>query len=149
MEGSFIMANEMMKNRNNDNMMDQLSDWFSFPKDFFDDSSIKNIMQSDVAETDKDYIVKVDMPGMDKKDIKVSYKDGILNVSGSRDSFDNLDDKNGNLIHRERSVGHIQRSYRIPDVDSKEISAKDIDGALTITLPKLTEEDKENTITIE
>lgn len=34
MEGSFIMANEMMKNRNNDNMMDQLSDWFSFPKDF-------------------------------------------------------------------------------------------------------------------
>ena len=81
MEGSFIMANEMMKNRNNDNMMDQLSDWFSFPKDFFDDSSIKNIMQSDVAETDKDYIVKVDMPGMDKKDIKVSYKDGILNVS--------------------------------------------------------------------
>ncbi|MDY5609951.1 MAG: Hsp20/alpha crystallin family protein, partial [Lactobacillus johnsonii] len=53
------MANEMMKNRNNDNMMDQLSDWFSFPKDFFDDSSIKNIMQSDVAETDKDYIVKV------------------------------------------------------------------------------------------
>nr|MDK6825407.1 Hsp20 family protein [Lactobacillus gasseri] len=50
---------------------------------------------------------------------------------------------------RERSVGHIQRSYRIPDVDSKEISAKDIDGVLTITLPKLTEEDKENTITIE
>lgn len=143
------MANEMMNNRNNDNMMDQLNDWFSFPKDFFDESSIKNIMQSDVAETAKDYIVKVDMPGMDKKDIKVSYKDGILNVAGSRDSFDNLDDKDGNVLHRERSVGHIQRSYRIPDVDAKEISAKDVDGVLTITLPKLTEEDKENTITIE
>ena len=73
----------------------------------------------------------------------------VLNVSGSRDSFDNLDNNNGNVLHRERSVGHIQRSYRIPDVDSKDISAKDVNGVLTITLPKLTEEDKENSINIE
>ena len=77
--------------------------------------------------------------------LPVSKKEAALTAF----SFDNLDDKNGNLLHRERSVGHIQRSYRIPDVDSKEISAKDVNGVLTITLPKLTEEDKENTITID
>lgn len=142
------MANEMMRNRNND-MMDRLNDWFGFPKDFFDEGAVKNIMQSDVAETDKDYIVKVDMPGMDKKDIKVTYKNNVLTISGSREAFNNEDDDNGSLLHEERSVGHIQRSYRIPDVDAKDISAKDDNGVLTVTLPKLTEEDQENSITIE
>ncbi|MBP2057372.1 HSP20 family protein [Lactobacillus colini] len=141
------MANEMM-NRNSD-MLDRLNDWFGFPKDFFDEGNVKNIMQSDVAETDKDYIVKVDMPGMDKKDIKVTYKNSVLTISGSRTSFNKENDDNGNLLHQERSVGHIQRSYRIPDINAKEISAKDENGVLTVTLPKLSEQEEENSITIE
>lgn len=72
------MANNMMNRRND--MMDAMNDWFGFPRNFFDDNEIENIMQSDVAETDKDYLVKIDMPGMDKQDINVNYNDGTLTI---------------------------------------------------------------------
>lgn len=142
------MANDLMKSRNHE-MIDQLNDWFGFPKDFFDDTSIKNIMQSDVAETDKDYIVKIDMPGMDKNDINVSYNNGTLTASGSRKAFKNLDDKKGTVIHEERSIGRIQRSYHLPDVNAKQITAKDENGVLTVTLPKQSAQDNSNNITVD
>lgn len=136
------MANDLSK-RNAD-MMDQLNDWFGFPKDFFDNNSVKNIMQSDVAETDKDYIVKVDMPGMEKNDINVSYNNGTLTISGTRNAFKNLDDKEGTMIHEERSVGRVQRAYHLPDVNAKEITAKDENGVLTVTLPKQSSQNSSN-----
>ena len=90
------MANDMMNRRND--MMDAMNDWFGFPRNFFDDTEIENIMQSDVAETDKDYTVKIDMPGMNKEDINVNYKDGLLTVAGSRKSFKDTSNKDKNII---------------------------------------------------
>ena len=107
------MANDMMNRRND--MMDAMNDWFGFPRNFFDDSEIENIMQSDVAETDKDYVVKIDMPGMNKDDIKLNYKDGVLSVAGTRKAFKDTNDKERNIIHKERSEGSISRSYRLPN----------------------------------
>lgn len=129
------MANDMMNRRND--MMD------------VDDNEIENIMQSDVAETDKDYLVKIDMPGMDKQDINVNYNDGTLNVSGTRKSFKDTSDKNRNIIHKERSEGSISRSYRLPNVVASEIHAKYDNGVLTITLPKETAGDDGNSIKID
>ncbi|CDI57806.1 Hsp20/alpha crystallin family protein [Lactobacillus helveticus] len=135
------MTNDMM-NRHND-MMDAMNDWFGFPRNFFgfprnffDDTEIENIMQSDVAETDKDYTVKIDMPGMNKEDINVNYKDGFLTVVGSRKSFKDTSDKDKNIIHKERSEGRISRSYRLPNIVASEIRAQYDNGVLTITLPK-------------
>lgn len=130
------MANDMMNRRND--MMDAMNDWFGFPRNFFDDSEIENIMQSDVAETDKDYVVKIDMPGMNKDDIKLNYKDGVLSVAGTRQAFKDTSDKNRNIIHQERSEGSISRSYRLPNVVASDIHAKYDNGVLTITLPKQT-----------
>lgn len=141
------MANDIMNRRND--MMDAMNDWFGFPRNFFDDSEIENIMQSDVAETDKDYTVKIDMPGMNKDDINVNYKDGILNVSGSRKSFKDTSDKERSIIHRERSVGRISRSYRLPNIVASQIHAKYDNGVLTITLPKLTADADSNSIHID
>ena len=141
------MANDMMNRRNY--MMDAMNDWFGFPRNFFDDNEIENIMQSDVAETDKDYLVKIDMPGMDKQDINVNYNDGTLNVSGTRKSFKDTSDKNRNIIHKERSEGSISRSYRLPNVVASEIHAKYDNGVLTITLPKETAGNDGNSIQID
>lgn len=142
------MANDMM-NRHND-LFDAMNDWFDLPRKFFDDGDMAKLMQSDVVENDKEYIIKVDMPGMDKNDINLNYNNGILSVSGSRKSFKDLsNDKNNSLIHRERSEGHISRSFRLPNVVASEIHAKYDNGVLTITLPKQSSGKSDNSIQID
>ena len=95
------MANDMMNRQNND-MFDVMNDWFDLPKNFFNDTDFVNMMKSDVVENDKDYIVKIDMPGMKKDKIKINYSDGILSVSGSRESLKNLDKKDDSVSQQER-----------------------------------------------
>lgn len=146
MKGSFIYGKQYDESAQRH---DGYNDWFGFPRNFFDDNEIENIMQSDVAETDKDYLVKIDMPGMDKQDINVNYNDGTLNVSGTRKSFKDTSDKNRNIIHKERSEGSISRSYRLPNVVASEIHAKYDNGVLTITLPKETAGNDGNSIQID
>ena len=127
------MANEMM-NRHDD-VFDTMNDWFDFPRNFFDDKTT-NIMQADLTETDKDYVVTIDMPGFNKNDIHINYHDGILSVSGTRKSETNETAKNGDVIHKERSQGRVSRSFRLSNVVANKIHAKYDDGVLTITLPK-------------
>lgn len=141
------MANEMMNRRND--MFDAMNDWFGFPKNFFEDKEIANMMQSDVAESDKDYVVKIDMPGMNKTDINLNYRDGILSVDATRKSFVDKSDKEHNLIHKERSEGHVSRSFRLPNVVANQIHAKYDDGVLTVTLPKQTADSSDSSIQID
>lgn len=142
------MANEMM-NRHND-LFDAMNDWFDLPRKFFDDGDMSKLMQSDVVENDNEYIIKVDLPGMDKNNINLNYNNGILTVSGSRKSFKNLtNDKNNSIIHRERTEGHISRSFRLPNVVASEIHAKYDNGVLTITLPKQSSGQSDNSIQID
>lgn len=142
------MANDMM-NRHND-LFDAMNDWFDLPRKFFDDGDMAKLMQSDVVENDHEYIIKVDLPGMDKKNINLNYNNGILTVSGSRKSFKNLtNDKNNSIIHRERTEGHISRSFRLPNVVASEIHAKYDNGVLTITLPKQSSDQSDNSIQID
>ncbi len=136
-----------MMNRRND-LFDAMNDWFDLPRKFFDDTNVAKLMQSDVIENDKEYVIKVDMPGMDKSNINLSYNNGILSVSGSRKSFKDMS-KDNSLIHRERIDGHISRSFRLPNVVASEISAKYDNGVLTITLPKQSSDQSDNSIQID
>ncbi|WP_278963557.1 Hsp20/alpha crystallin family protein [Lactobacillus apis] len=140
------MANDMMNCRND--LFDAMNDWFDLPRKFFDDTNVAKLMQSDVIENDKEYVIKVDMPGMDKSNINLSYNNGILIVSGSRKSFKDMS-KDNSLIHRERIDGHISRSFRLPNVVASEISAKYDNGVLTITLPKQSSDQSDNSIQID
>ncbi|WP_278955810.1 Hsp20/alpha crystallin family protein [Lactobacillus apis] len=140
------MANDMMNRRND--LFDAMNDWFDLPRKFFDDTNVAKLMQSDVIENDKEYVIKVDMPGMDKSNINLSYNNGILSVSGSRKSFKDMSTDNS-LIHRERIDGHISRSFRLPNVVASEISAKYDNGVLTITLPKQSSDQSDNSIQID
>lgn len=135
-----IMANEL-QNRFND-LMRGSDDFFgNLGRSFFNnmDDNVAN-MKTDVVETDKDYQVSIDLPGIDKKDINIDFKDNVLTVSAKRDSFNDEADKEGNLIASERSYGRFTRQYQFPSVDRAKISAKYDDGVLKITLPKTSDE---------
>lgn len=142
------MANDMM-NRNNNDIFDAMNDWLDFPRNFFDNREMSRMMQSDVAENDKEYTVKVDMPGMDKSKININYNDGVLSISGSRKSFKDNSKKDNSIIHKERMEGHISRSFRLPNVVASNIHAKYDNGVLTITLPKQSAGNGGNSIQID
>lgn len=136
------MANELQRR---DSLFDNLMNMRNFFDDGFFPTQSTDYMKSDIAEDNNGYHVKIDMPGFDKKDIHVNYADGILTVSGHRDTFDDHTNKNGDIVQSERRYGQMSRSYRLPDVDLAKVSAKYNDGVLALELPKLTVENQNGT----
>ncbi len=112
-----------------------------------------NTMHSDIKETEKEYLVSIDLPGFAKEDIKADIKDGYINISATRNSDKSEKDKEGKYIYRERFVGTCQRSFYVGEgVTEKDIKAEFKDGVLKVTIPKkelLPEETKEKQILIE
>jgi len=89
----------------------------------------------DISETPKEYLVKADLPGVRKEDLKVDVDNGVLTVSGERKS--EQEDKDARLHRIERSFGAYSRSFSVPeDVLEEGITAECKDGILVIHLPK-------------
>ncbi|MGA7329132.1 MAG: Hsp20/alpha crystallin family protein [Rhodomicrobium sp.] len=89
----------------------------------------------DVKETDKEIVVKAELPGIDEKDVNLTVHNGILTLRGEKRSEKNEERENYHIM--ERSYGSFQRSIRLPDsVDEDKAQAKFDKGVLTITLPK-------------
>jgi HSP20 family protein len=89
----------------------------------------------DLYEKDDNFVIKAELPGMDKKDIKIDLNDRILTLSGER-SYDN-EVKEENYYRRERSHGKFHRAFTLPaDVDSDKIKAEFKDGLLKVVIPK-------------
>lgn len=88
-----------------------------------------------ITETEDDVSLTLEVPGMDKGDIKVTVADGILTVEGER-KVENKD--NGkNFIRSEFSYGKFSRSFTIPDnFDAGKVSADYKNGLLTVSLPR-------------
>jgi HSP20 family protein len=90
----------------------------------------------DIVEDEKAITLKIDVPGIDKKDVKIEVEDGVLTVSGERKL--EKEEKKENFTRIERSYGSFTRSLRLPDyVDVKSITAESRDGVLNLTLPKI------------
>lgn len=88
----------------------------------------------DVAEEKDHILVKVEVPGVDEKDLKVNFEDGLLTVSGER-QFERKDDRNYHRI--ERTYGSFVRSFTLPrTVDANAITASYKNGVLEIEIPK-------------
>lgn len=89
----------------------------------------------DLTERDGQLVLHADLPGMDRDDIDVQVKDGVLTVSGER-KYEN--ENRGEGFHRiERSFGRFSRSLRLPrGVDASAVSATFDRGVLEVTVPK-------------
>ncbi len=88
-----------------------------------------------ISETDKAYLVKVDLPEVKKEDVKLTHEDGVLTIEGERRQ-EKRDD--GEKYHRvESSYGRFLRRFTLPDDAQEEtINATFKDGALSVTIPK-------------
>lgn len=93
------------------------------------------ILSADVLENDNDYQVHVDLPGVDKADLDISFNEGVLSISAERKE---VQETKKDKFHKvERSFGKVQRSIRLPknaDVSNAQASLKD--GVLTVTIGK-------------
>jgi len=100
----------------------------------------------DLAETDQAYLIQLDVPGMKKEDLEVSFQDGSLTVCGERTQSET--EETAQLIRVERRFGRFYRSFDLPKtVDSSKIEAAYEDGVLTVKVPKA-EESKPRTVHI-
>jgi HSP20 family protein len=101
------------------------------------DESLENtrVAQLDVIDRDKEFLVRVEMPGVDKKDVDVSITDSTLNIKGSL-SRESKEQKKG-YIRSEITCSNFARRLALPSgVDTHNISASLKDGILEVILPK-------------
>ena len=117
--------------------------------DIFDnfDSTRNNNMKCDIYEKDGDYHIEIDIPGFDKKDIKVECDNGYLTVTAKKD--EEAEDKTKKYIRRERNYGKYERTFYLGDVDASSIRAKFKHGMLKIIVPKKVEKESKQHIQIE
>ena len=89
----------------------------------------------DISETDAAYLIKGEVPGVNKDDVKVTVQDGMLTIQGERKQ--EMEEK-GKKFHRvECNYGSFMRSFRVPDdADESAVKAEFKDGMLNVTLPK-------------
>lgn len=138
--------------------------WFGFNDREFKDLEkklyghrAKNIMNTDIKESDTAYVMEIDLPGFTKDEVSAQLNNGYLIISAAKqldkneaDSEENA--KKGNYIRRERYSGSCQRSFYVGEnVKEEDISAKFEQGILTLTVPKKDEKhiEKKGYISIE
>ncbi len=101
-----------------------------------DDSGLSNWRPVvDIYDNKEKFVIKAELPGVDKKDIHVDVKDSILTLRGER-SYEN-EVKEENYHRKERAFGKFYRSFALPEgLDSDKIDADYKDGVLKIEIPK-------------
>ena len=89
-----------------------------------------------VVEDGDAYLLKVEMPGVNKEGLEISVENNELTIIGRR----SLSQIEGTLIHRESRPENFRRSFELdPSIDTSKISARIDEGVLTLTLPKAEE----------
>ena len=120
------------------------NDWmdFSFPQVADVDKELygkhaKNMMKTDVKETENGYEVAIDLPGFKKDEVKIHLDHGYLTIAAAKGLDKDEDDKKGKYIRRERYAGSMSRSFYVGEgVKQSDIHAKYEDGILKLDIPK-------------
>ena len=118
-----------------------------FFDDFFDlpfyptreANHFNQIMKADVSDEGDHYLLKLDVPAIEKKDIKISLNEGYLNVAASTNINNDEKNKQGKYIRRERFYGTYSRSFYVgEEVKESDIKAKLENGVLELNVAKKT-----------
>ena len=131
-----------------ENLMD---DWMDdFESEFFGRKNplygkhAKNMMKTDVKETENGYEVAVDLPGFKKDEISLELKDGYLTITASKGLDKDEEDKKGRMIRQERYAGAMSRSFYVGDgITEEDVKAKFENGVLMLDIPKKEEKPQE------
>ncbi len=107
------------------------------------------VMKTDIIEEEDHYLLKVNVPDIQKENIKLSLKDGYLSIEAKFDSTSE-EENHKNYIRRERYYGSYSRSFYVgEDVEQKDISAKLENGVLNLKVMKVEAKPKEESTNIE
>ena len=112
----------------------------------------KNLMKTDVRETDNTYELDIDLPGFKKDEVQLDLKDGYLTISAAKGLDKDQVDKKGKYIRQERYAGACSRSFFVGEgIEPQDVSAKFEDGILRVSLPKQVKKElpRNSTIAIE
>ena len=115
-----------------------MADWFDrffFGWPIYSGEGVTWAPRVDVHETDKEIHLYIDLPGVNKDDIKVEIKNNVLTISGERKQMPKGEKAEYSRV--ERNYGKFERSFGLPDiVNTDSIGANYKDGVLTVTLQK-------------
>ena len=90
---------------------------------------------ADITETDKEYLIKAELPEVKKEDVKITLENGVITITGERKHEKEQTDENE--IRVESFYGSFARSFSLPDnIDPKGIKAESKDGVLRVRIPK-------------
>lgn len=112
-----------------------------FRSGWSEDASLSSAVWSpatDITEDDHGYLVKVELPGVKKDEVKITMENSVLTIHGEKKQEKRSKSDNAHRV--ERIYGSFQRSFTLPtSVKPEEIEATFTDGILTISLPKVEE----------
>jgi len=90
---------------------------------------------ADITETDKEYLIKAELPEVKKEDVHITLDNGIITITGERRM--EKEQKEANEIRVESFYGTFARSFSLPDdIDAGAIQAEQKDGVLKVRIPK-------------
>jgi HSP20 family protein len=101
---------------------------------------------ANISETDKEYLIKAELPEVKREDVKVTLENGVITISGERRQEKQAKDENE--IRVESFYGSFCRSFSLPDnIDEGGVHAESKDGMLKVHIPK-TENAKQKSINV-
>lgn len=98
-------------------------------------NNFSNSFRVDLRETDNQYVLEADLPGINKEDISLHYENNYLTISAKRNEAQEVKNER-NYVRQERRFGHFQRNFYIDNIQEDAIDAKFNHGVLTVTLLK-------------
>ena len=132
-----------------EDLFENMDNWMSWPdeSEFFGKKNplygkhAKNLMKTDVRETEDAYEVDIDLPGFKKDEVTAELNDGYITISAAKGlDIDEKDKKTGKYIRKERYAGSMSRSFYIGEgITQDEISAKYENGIQQLKIPKKTD----------
>ena len=142
------MSNEIQQRNSDTYNMTPFNFFEDFSRNLFNDFK-PNLIKTDIHETDNEYFVEAELPGIPKENIQVTYENGVLTISGQNQIDKATEDKKGRLLRSERSLTSVRRQYLLENIKEDEIKASYSDGILKVTLPKDSNKEIKKAIPIE
>ena len=134
------MAGLVPFNRKNNLPAAGIDDFRNMLDDFFNDtfslrrSFASDTFKLDVQESDREYVIEAELPGVKKDELSLDLSEGRLNITVARE--EQSEEKKKHYLHRERRCSSMSRSVYLADAQADGVRAKLDNGVLSITIPK-------------